>query len=330
MVSRVLVLGARGRFGLAAARAFADAGWQVVGHLRPGATVPAEAAHDPRIEWQSSDLYDTDAVAQAVQSADVVVHALNPVYTHKAWQAQALPMAQAAVDITRELGATLMFMGNIYNFGSSMPAVLHENTPQQAQTVKGRIRMAMEQLIERSGVRAVVIRAGDFFGGGQGTWFDQVVVKDIQKGIFTYPGPRNVATAWAYLPDLARAFAKVAAQRAQLKPFEVFHFAGHAVTADDWMAAMAPLAHLHGWGVPAKGLRFSRLPWPVIRLGAWVVPSWAALVEMRYLWETPHALANDKLVALIGAEPHTPLTVAAAQALHDLGKCESTPLLSPA
>jgi nucleoside-diphosphate-sugar epimerase len=319
MVSRVLILGARGRFGLAAARAFAEAGWKVVGHMRPGATAPAEAAHDPRIAWLSSDLYDTAALAQAVQSADVVVHALNPAYTHKAWRAQALPMAQAAVDITRALGATLMFMGNIYNFGSAMPKVLREDTPQRADTVKGRIRIAIEQLIEQSDVRAVVIRAGDFFGSGQGTWFDQVMVKDIRKGTFTYPGQPDVATAWAYLPDLAQSFVQVAERRAQLLPFEVFHFAGRSVTARDWVAAITPIARRQGWVAPGAEVRLGRLSWAFIRLGAWAVPTWAALLEMRYLWVAPHSLANDKLAGLIGAEPRTDLTVAVAQSLADLG-----------
>ena len=40
---------------------------------------------------------------------------------------------------------------------------------------------------------------------------------------------------------------------------------------------------------------------------------------MRYLWTTPHRLANDRLTALIGPEPHTPLPQAARQALEDLG-----------
>ena len=42
MQAIVLILGARGRFGLAAARAFADAGWRVLGQMRPGAQAGAE------------------------------------------------------------------------------------------------------------------------------------------------------------------------------------------------------------------------------------------------------------------------------------------------
>lgn len=315
MSSTVLILGARGRFGLAAARAFSAAGWRVLGQVRPGADVPA----DPGIEWLATDLYDTQALAAAAQGATVVVQALNPAYTHKAWRAQVLSMMEAATAVTRVLDATLMLPGNVYNFGAAMPAVLREDTPQAAQTVKGHIRIAMEAQLKRSGVRGVVIRAGDFFGSGRGTWFDQIVVKDIQKGKFTYPGERDVATAWAYLPDLARTFVAVAQRRAQLSAFEVLHFKGHSITGRQWLDALDPLARSQGWVKPAGHVRFKRLPWPLMRIAGLLVPTLAALVEMRYLWETPHALANDKLTALIGAEPHTPLSLAAQTALSDLG-----------
>lgn len=315
MPSTVLILGARGRFGLAAARAFADAGWRVLGQTRPAAELPA----DPRIEWLAIDLRDTQALVAAAQGAAVVLHALNPAYTHKAWRAQVLPMLEAATAITRALDATLMLPGNVYNFGAAMPAVLREDTPQAAQTVKGQIRIAMEAQLQRAGVRGVVIRAGDFFGRGRGTWFDQIIVKDIQKGTFTYPGARDVATAWAYLPDLARTFVAVAAKRAQLRPFEVLHFKGHSISGQRWLEVLDPLARAQGWVKPAGHVRFKRLPWPLLRFAGLVVPTFAALVEMRYLWDTPHALANDKLTALIGTEPHTPLWLAAQTALSDLG-----------
>jgi len=324
MQSTVLILGARGRFGLATARAFADAGWHVLGLMRPGAQIPAEVASDRRIEWISEDLQEAAAVARAAQGASVVVHALNPVYTDKAWKTQALPMTEAAIGITRALDATLMFMGNIYNFGTDMPAVLAENTPQRASTVMGRVRVAMEEEILRSGVRTIIIRAGDFFGSGTGTWFDQAIVKDIRKGKFTYPGHKDVSTAWAYLPDLARTFAEVAARRDTLKAFEVFHFAGHQITGQQWLDAIQPTARIQGWVKPAASVKYSPLPWAIIRIGALFVPTMAALLEMRYLWNKAHALDNSKLVALLGAEPHTPLEQAVTMTLMNLGFINDT------
>ena len=186
-------------------------------------------------------------------------------------------------------------------------------------TVKGKIRIAMEQKLEQSGVRGIVIRAGDFFGSGTGTWFDAVSVKDIRKGSFTSPGGLTTATAWAYLPDLAQTFVKVAQERASLASFEVLHFKGRSVSAQQWLDVLTPLAHAQKWIAPQHGVKLKRLPWLAIRIGAVFVPSWAALLEMRYLWDTPHALDNARLVQLIGPEPHTPLDKAVRQSLVDLG-----------
>jgi nucleoside-diphosphate-sugar epimerase len=321
MTKTVLVLGARGRFGLAAARAFAAAGWRVIGQMRPDAVPPSV----PGIEWRGIALQDTAALLPAAAGTSVVVHALNPTtYSNAAWQAESAPMLTAAIGLCRTLGATLMLPGNVYNFGRDMPALLREDTPQHAHTVKGQVRMALEQQLSASGVRAVVIRAGDFFGSGRGSWFDLVLTKQLAKGRFTYPGQGEVPTAWAYLPDLARTFVAVAERADALAPFEVLHFAGHSLTAQHWLEALTPVAMAQGWLAPGAALKRAGLPWPMLRLASPFVPAWAALVEMRYLWQTPHALANAKLTALIGAEPHTPLPQAVAAALADLG------LLAPA
>lgn len=315
MQSTVLILGARGRFGQATALAFAEAGWRVLGQVRPGSVQPP----DDRIEWLDIDLHDSPALARAALGASVVVHALSPAYTQSAWRKQVLPMMNAAIAVTRTLDATLMVPGNVYNFGPGMPGLLREDTPQIAQTVKGALRIDMEMQLRHSGVRGVLIRAGDFFGSGRGTWFDTAIVKDIQKGVFTYPGPRDVATAWAYLPDLARTFVAVAQRRAQLQRFEVFHFAGHKISAQQWLDTLEPLARSLGWVKPGAHLKLRFLPWLLIRLGAVLIPTWAALLEMRYLWLKPYSLGNEKLTALIGAEPHTPLPQAATSALAGLG-----------
>ena len=126
MTKTVVVLGARGRFGLAAARAFASAGWRVIGQMRQGAVPPTASG----IEWHGTDLQDTAALAAVAAGACVVVHALNPsAYTNTAWRAETGPMLTAAIALSRQLDATLMLPGNVYNFGHSMPALLREDTP---------------------------------------------------------------------------------------------------------------------------------------------------------------------------------------------------------
>ena len=315
----VLILGARGRFGLAAARAFAAAGWQVLAQGRAGASGPPVAG----VKWLAQDPQDTAALAAAAQGAAVVVHAINPPYVNSQWLKQAPRLMDSAIALSRALHATLMLPGNVYNYGTNLPAVLTEDTPQVADTVKGRVRIGMEQQLAQAAgeglMKAVVIRAGDFFGSGRGTWLDQLFVPGLPKGKLTLPGPLDSPGAWAYLPDLARTFVAVAERRAQLPAFETLHFAGYTLTGQDWRDVMTDQAWEHGW-LPAGGqLRLAAMPWPLIRAGAWLMPTWASLCEMQYLWRRPHRLANDKLVALLGHEPHTPLAQAVGAALEDLG-----------
>jgi len=315
----VLILGARGRFGLAATRAFAQAGWKVYAQVRPGSSGPAIAG----VQWLAAQPGDTAVLAAAACDAQVVVQGLSPVYTHKAWAAEMPRLTQAAIDVSRELGATLLLPASVYNFGEAMPAVLHEDAPQVPTPFKGRMRVASEQQLSEatqdSRMKAVVIRGGDFFGSGTGSWLDLVMAKELRRGKFTYPGRLNVPTTWAYLPDMARSFVKIAEQRHRLPAFETLHFGGYQLTGQDWVAAATDIAWEQGW-LPGDGrLRTSSLSWTLMRAIGLFVPTVAALCEMRYLWRTPYTLANARLVALIGEEPHTPFPQALRAALDELG-----------
>ncbi|MFN4118740.1 NAD-dependent epimerase/dehydratase family protein [Acidovorax sp.] len=318
----VLILGARGRLGQAAARAFAQAGWHVLAQVRPGGARAALPAI-PGVWWMPVAVHDTATLAAQAHGAQVVVHALNPAYTHQAWRDEAPALMEAAIAIATQLRATLMLPGNVYNFGEGMPSVLREDTPQAATGAMGRLRVQLEQRLEaatqQGEMRAVVLRAGDFFGSGTGSWLDQAIAKDLPRGRITWPGPLDVATPWAYLPDLARTFVRVAQARERLAAFECLHFAGHHVTAQPWLQSFTAIAAEQGWLPPGRTLRVGRLPWPLLRVAGLVAPTFAALAAMRYLWRTPHRLDNTRLRAVIGNEPHTPFNWALRQALADLG-----------
>ena len=129
----------------------------------------------------------------------------------------------------------MLFPGSVWNYGRGMPPVLDESTPMQPTTRKGAMRVEIEQRIQEAcdrGMRAIILRAGDFFGGGSGSWFDLVIAKDIGRSRLTYPGPLNVEHAWAYLPDFAATLVRLAEQRASFGACETFGFPGDAVTGE--------------------------------------------------------------------------------------------------
>jgi nucleoside-diphosphate-sugar epimerase len=173
--------------------------------------------------------------------------------------------------------------------------------------------------LERSGLPVAVIRAGDFWGSGSGSWFDLFVAKSLARGQLEHPGHRHVATNWAYLPDLARAFVGVAQQAQRLPRFEKLQFGGRNISGQDWLDTLQPIAQAQGWIAAGEPLRWKPFPWWALRLAAPVVPLLRSLLEMRYLWDQPHTLDNRTLESCMGPEPATPLPVAARQALVDLG-----------
>lgn len=298
MTQTIVITGASGRLGQACQQAFSSAGWRVVSHsLTP-------TAH---------------RLPQALpQVADVLLHAANPPYTR--WHTDALPALQTSIDLSLRLDATLMLPGNVYNY-QPLPALLSEDAVQSSNTRKGQLRIAMEARLAaaaREGLRSVVLRAGDFFGSGQGSWFDLALASKLRKGQLVYPGVTDVAHAWAYLPDLAQTLLRIAELRAQLADVETLHFPGHCLTAQDWLAQLNPIAQEQGWLQPGRVLIFKYLPWPLMGLLSPLVPTWREVLEMRYLWQQPHALSGDKLRQLIGTVPHTPLPQAIPAALQTL------------
>ena len=311
-----LVLGANGRFGLAAARAFAAAGWRVVAQVRRDA-VPAMPPAATVVRAPLAALASGEAFA-ALPRASVVVHAVNPLYTH--WD-EALPAATTAMDIAERLGARFLLPGNVYNFGAGMPALIDESTPQRPTTTKGEIRVAIENALASraasSRLAATVVTAGDFFGAASGSWLDQVVVRSLARGKLVYPGDPTLVHAWAYLPDLARAFVAVAGL-ADPAPFERFAFAGHSVTGDAFLAAVERAADALGVS-PSRGWRHGTMPWPLVRIAGVAVPLWRELATMSYLWRVPHALDGSRLAARCPGLRTTPLDDAMRASLAALG-----------
>lgn len=322
----VIVLGANGRFGRAATEAFAAAGWRVLAQMRraPIAALPGGA------EALSLPLADTGGLAAAAAAASTVAYAINPVYTR--WDDQLLPMAGQGMDLAQRLGAHFMLPGNVYAYGENMPASLDEQTPERPTTARGRLRQRLEaEMAERgqtgqtgqagpagAALRSTVIRAGDFYGGGTGSWLDLIVAKNLARGRLSYPGPLDLAHAWAYLPDLARAFVAVAARPLAAPGLQRLHFAGHTLTGGQLLDAIEAAASDLGL-YPGGGWRRQSMPWWPLRLAAPFWPMGRELLRMAYLWRVPHALDGQALQRTAGLLPGTAPRTALRESLQALG-----------
>jgi len=306
----IAILGANGRLGRTVARAFADAGWRVRAITRSGRGDIAG------VEYKAADATVDKDLIEAARDCDFIFNGLNPKYANAEWKRLVMPLARNVIAAAKANGAVHLFPGNVYNFGTAIPEHPTEETRFVDDHAKAAVRIEAEALFEReardAGVQTLVLRAGDFFGGdGRGSWFDLVIAKNIAKGSFTWPGPRDLVHAWAFLPDLASAFVRLAEHAGELPNFARFHFEGHNVTGEEMHAAAEAAV--------GRKLKSGSVPWWAIGIIGWVSPTMKATHEMAYLWHRPHRLTGEKLEAIIGPLPHTPLKQAVAEAIADLG-----------
>lgn len=282
MPSHALILGATGRFGRHTARALKAAGWEVTPFRR------------------------ADDLTAAAKGFQLIVNGWNPPY-HR-WQAELPGLTQRVIAAAKAADATVLIPGNVYVFGAEMSPVIGPDTTHAAQNPLGRLRIDMEAAYRTSGIRTIVLRAGDFLDTeASGNWFDRIIAARAASGVLRYPGRFDAMHAWAYLPDLAQAAAGLADRRDSLPAYTDVAFEGYSLTAQDLADAAARAT--------GRAMRLRRMSWLGVQMARPFWPEARHLIEMRYLWQRPHQLDGRALRALLPDLAETPIEAALKAAL---------------
>ena len=283
MTQTALILGASGRFGRNAAKAFRNAGWNVQTFRR-----------------------GSGSLSLAAKGADVIVNGWNPLYPD--WLREMPDLTRRVIDAASETGATVLVPGNVYVFGAGTQGPWSGITPHLATNPLGRIRIEMEEAYRASTVRTILLRAGDFIDTeASGNWFDQVMTKHLSRNQFVYPGDPEALHAWAYLPDLAQAAVALCEIRKDLPRFCDVPFAGYTLTGAEIAQS---LTRVTGRDISVKPMQW----WPLqLARPFWRMSS--HLIEMRYLWQVPHQLDGSYLTELLGSVHQTDLDDALRSAI---------------
>ncbi len=267
MAQTVLILGATGKIGSHAAIAFAQAGWTV-----------------KKYDRRSNDMLN------AAKDVDVIVNGLNPPNYHD-WARLIPEITEQVIAAAKISGATVIIPGNVYNFGAT-PGVWSENTPQNAKSRKGKIRIEMENSYRNSDVRTIILRAGNFIDPlHNDDVMGLVIMRSVHKNRITSPGDPNTLQTYCYLPDWANAAVGLARSRSELKQFEDVPFPGHVFTIEELRAEIEQEL--------GKQLKLTGFPWVALYMA---MPFWELareLIEMRYLWNINHQLDGTRLKQLL-------------------------------
>jgi len=153
------------------------------------------------------DASDPVAFCLAAERMQTIFLCTNPPYPD--WARRWPPVFAAAIAAASVSGANLVVMGNLYPYGS--PAgPMTEHSPETTTESKGIIRRDGWHRVldahERGEIRAVEVRASDYFGAGvSGTahlgqaFFSAVLASKTARGV----GRPELVHSWSYIPDIA-------------------------------------------------------------------------------------------------------------------------------
>lgn len=308
-----LILGATGGIGGAIAEALLRHGWSVRGMARDAQS--AQRGANPAMAWHQGDAMNRDDVIRAATGVSTIVHAVNPPgYRH--WATLVLPMIDNTIAAARAAGgARVVLPGTIYNVNPATTPVIRADSPQAPKSRKGAIRVELERHLEAAApeVPSLILQAGDFFGPGiRSSWFAQAMVaphKPLARVVDVARGPGH---SWAYLPDLAETFARLLDRSDQLSSFERVQFEGiHDATGRVLSDALDRVA--------GRPLPHRRFPWWLMRALAPFGGFPREASELAPYWRHSVRLDNQRLIELLGEEPHTPLDDAMVATLRSMG-----------
>lgn len=298
-----LVLGATGGFGGAMVRALLARGAPVRALVRD----PARARLPAGVEVVEGDVERLQTLVAAAKGCESIVHGVNLPYAK--WDPGMLHLTDNVVEASGLTGAAIVFPGNVYGL-KPIPDV---PLPPDASTLdindrpnrKGRLRVLLEDQIRQNAelrnIRALVVRAGDYFGEGVD---NPLVGPMFRNALSGKPIPwfvrRDVAHNFVWVDDVA-AVATELLLRTDRPIFEMVNVAGDRVeNAEAWASALAKAA-----GKPSAGVKVT--PAWMVKLMGLFDANVREFAEMLYLWEAPILLDDSATRRILPTWTPTPL-----------------------
>ena len=304
-MKNILILGASGSLGGAFMRECLVRGWNVRSLSRK------KSGFENGVEWILGDAENSGDVLATAKGMDAIFHAVNPA-GYKNWETSPELMLKNTIHAAKQVGAIILFPGNIYNYAPILGENIADNSPQNPISEKGMIRVRLEKLLENEkGVKTIILRMGDFFGAQSGSsWLTEGI---IQKGkaVNSINSPsKNPATRhqWAYLPDCAKCFANLLERADGLQGVARFNFDNHYFSSAELAGAIGEIT--------GRTIKINQLPWWLFTLIAPFNKTISEIIKMRYLWDYEMRFDGVGLKEILGNNiPHTDLKTALKETL---------------
>ncbi|WP_420150162.1 NAD(P)H-binding protein [Spirosoma sp.] len=309
-----LVLGATGSIGYAVTENLLARQLPVTILVRNRAKAEALFSHRPTLTIVEGDAHNVSLLNQLSIDKDFIFHGIN--YPYNKWFGNMDTVTQKVIDAAAQNHATIVFAGNVYNFGNTKEPIREDSRPNPC-TRKGQLRVEIEAMLEQAAkagkCRVLNVRLPDFWGPnvlneGVKPIFENALNGKALPWIINADIPHQAV----YTKDAAELIGRLmiwsqGEQRIE-PPYEVYNYGGTTVSSmRAWFDEICALT-----GKSLKMQVYNRFQISVLGI---FMPVLRELKEMLYLYENTIVLEDKKVLRLFPDFRPTPMTQALTETL---------------
>lgn len=308
-----LVLGATGSIGYAVTANLLARQFPVTILVRNRAKAEALFPNQPTLTIVEGDAQDAALLNQLAIGKDFIFHGIN--YPYNKWFGNMDTVTQKVIDAATKNHATIVFPGNVYNFGNTKEPIREDSLPNPC-TRKGQLRVAIESMMEQAAnaghCRVINVRLPDFWGPNVLNEGVAPIFENALNGkALPWVANADIPHQAVFTSDAAEIIARLMLREWE-KPttaaYQLWNYGGTTVPSlRSWFTQISRLV-----GKPLKVELYSRLM--VTVLGVFM-PVLREVKEMLYLYENTILLDDKKVRSLFPDFTPTPMDEALTETL---------------
>ena len=204
---KCLVVGATGGIGRSAVKALVENGNHVRAFVRNRHKAEKYFFGMNNVEIFEGDATKPADLSKAIKDCSTLFYGANTLYTE--WIEKARPLLKVSLDAALEAKARFVFPGNVYLYGHAQYNPVDEKHPHAAHTVKGKIRVEMEETIKKysaeKGLQFTIVRFPDFYGPFVVNGFSEKAYQNALAGkSIQWIGAKNVSLEYIFIEDAGK------------------------------------------------------------------------------------------------------------------------------
>lgn len=295
-MKKALVLGASGGMGYSIVNELSNRGIKVVAFARNKQKLKSLFKADSNVVINPGDVFNKTELEHAANDVDVIFQAINIPYAD--WKSKLIPLNEHVISTAKKVSAKVAVVDNIYAYGRSNGEKIHETTPKNPHTKKGKLRLAMERLYKNSDVPYIIAHFPDFYGPhAENAQLNYTIRQIIANKNTQFVGKQHIRREHIFTPDGAKAIVELALRNDSYG--QSWNIPAYDVISGEELIKL--IREITGYtkkvGTVTKNkLRFIGLFNKQMR----------EFVEIQYLAEEPVILSGEKYEEHIGPVPRTP------------------------